>query len=215
VAGTLAVPCVSPGWRPSTADLDQDFHVVLASQEPLEPVLQHGDHKRHGELPLYTRTRAIAGSPPVRRAAPRHTARSELRSGPRPGFLHCSLRWPRFRRSEVAEADGNRTRQGARRPLVGFEVRGRSCCLVLSGGSSCCPVQVYGPLSPRLVLEPTEIVYISGPPRGGRIRDPEGARPTSGAPSGDHPPRPGDPASRDKSCRVRRLYCRTVTEEDL
>jgi hypothetical protein len=29
---------------------------------------------------------------------------------------------------------------------TGFEVRGRSCCLVLSGGTSCCPVQVYGPL---------------------------------------------------------------------
>jgi len=26
---------------------------------------------------------------------------------------------------------------------------------------------------------------------------------------------PRDPASRDESCRVRRLYCRTVTEEDL
>ena len=53
MAGTLAVPCVSPGWRPSTADLDQDFHVVLAGQEPLEPVLQHGDHRRHrGAAPL-------------------------------------------------------------------------------------------------------------------------------------------------------------------
>ena len=31
------------GWRPSTADLDQDLHVVLAGQESLEPVLQHGD----------------------------------------------------------------------------------------------------------------------------------------------------------------------------
>ena len=29
-------------WQPSTADPDQDFHVVLAGQ-PLEPVLQHGD----------------------------------------------------------------------------------------------------------------------------------------------------------------------------
>jgi hypothetical protein len=34
---------IAGGGGPQPLTFDQDFHVVLAGQEPLEPVLQHGD----------------------------------------------------------------------------------------------------------------------------------------------------------------------------
>jgi hypothetical protein len=37
VADTFAVPCVSGRWRPSTAGLDEEFHVVLAGQSRSNP----------------------------------------------------------------------------------------------------------------------------------------------------------------------------------
>jgi hypothetical protein len=76
-----------PGWRPSTADLDQDFHVVLASPGAARtrpPTWR--PQNATGRLPLYNLDTCHRQLTAVRRAAPEHTARSELPSGPRPGF---------------------------------------------------------------------------------------------------------------------------------
>jgi hypothetical protein len=98
VADTFAVPCVSGRWRPSTAGLDEEFHVVLAGQSRSNPP------------PTWKRRRCTTG---------RHQAPTRA-----DGSYSVPLR-PRVSAGQSrAEADGNRTRLGARAPTTVLKTAG-------------------------------------------------------------------------------------------
>jgi hypothetical protein len=128
----VAVPCLSPGWRPSSADLDQDFSRRSCRPGAARTPPTWRPQTPRGAAPLQP---GHVSSPAHRPFVDRNTARSE-RSRVRSAALKDRTTREMSRLASLAPrrlGRGRRRPPQARPQLVGHDLDGRAGAAVLSG----------------------------------------------------------------------------------